>query len=72
MQDLRRAWVRRHRATDKPCGNLGQSLATEQPCTQQSNAGRQYGALCYDVGGCCPAASADKQEQLKGDTQKTA
>jgi hypothetical protein len=49
-----------------------QSLAASATCTQESNAGRQYGALCYDVGGCCPTASSDKKEELKGDTQKTA
>jgi hypothetical protein len=40
-------------------------------CTQQSSAGSQYGALCYDVGGCCPAA-ADKNEELKTDAKTAA
>ena len=44
-----------------------QVLATTESCTQTSAPGEQYGALCYDVGGCCPAASAGTE--LMGDVK---
>ena len=44
-----------------------QGLATKDVCTQESSSGNQYGALCYDVGGCCPTATSDSKDQLKGD-----
>lgn len=43
-----------------------QALATTE-CTQTSAPGEQYGALCYDVGGCCPTASAGAE--LMGDVK---
>ena len=47
-----------------------QGLASSTSCTSESTPGTQYGALCYDVGGCCPTAEAADQSSLKGDNAK--
>ena len=51
-----------------------QGLAAAASCTSESTAGEQYGAICYDVGGCCPSvamtADAVDQSSLKGEKSK--
>jgi hypothetical protein len=32
--------------------------ADEASCTMTANGGLEYGALCYDVNGCCPVGAA--------------
>jgi hypothetical protein len=51
-----------------------QGLAAAASCTSESTAGEQYGAICYDVGGCCPSAAttadAVDQSSLKGEKSR--
>ncbi|EKX46459.1 hypothetical protein GUITHDRAFT_152359 [Guillardia theta CCMP2712] len=45
---------------------LQQSLVVSDNCTHQSSGGLLYGAICYDVGGCCPTEQSQQLSKSSG------